>query len=292
VTVGRLAGTLLGCAAVGAAVATTIAVASGGGDGPFVRSDSKRSAVIWAVGDGADGGPAAGSVVDLIERSRADRVLYLGDVYDRGTAAEYQQRYAASWGRLAPITAPTPGNHEWPRRLEGYLPYWAGVRGGRTPARYSFRTAGWEVLSLNSEAPHDPGSAQVRWLRRALSGPGNCRIAFWHRPRFSAGGHGDQADTDPLWRPLRGHARIAVWGHDHHMQRLRSIGGVLPFVSGAGGHGLYGVDRSDPRLAFGDDSHYGALRLRLRPGLARWAFVSARGHTLDSGSARCHARGR
>jgi acid phosphatase type 7 len=136
--------------------------------------------------------------------------------------------------------------------------------------------------------PHDEGSAQLRWLRAQLRRPGTCRLAFWHRPRFSAGDvHGDQADIDPLWRSLRGRARLVVNGHEHDLQRLRPIDGITELVAGAGGHGLYPLHRQDPRLAFGDDSSYAALRLKLSPGSAAYAFIDATGRALDSGRVRC-----
>lgn len=244
-------------------------------------------AVVWAVGDGADGSPEARALASRIASERADHFLYLGDVYDDGTAEEFEQNYKAAYGRLDPITAPTPGNHDWPNAGEGYRPYWHRVRKRPMPSYYSFRAGGWELLSLNSEAPHDRGSAQLRWLRRALAGPGRCRIAFWHRARFSAGRHGDQEDTDPLWAALRGKATIVVVGHDHNMQRLHPIDGITQFISGAGGRSHYEFDSSDPRLAFANDRDYGALRLELKPGLARWAFVSLSGETLDSGELGC-----
>lgn len=117
--------------------------------------------------------------------------------------------------------------------------------------------------------------------------PGRCRIAFWHRARFSAGRHGDQADTDPLWAALRDKATIVVVGHDHNMQRLHPIDGITQFVSGAGGRSHYEFDPSDERLAFANDRDYGALRLELSPGVARYAFVSASGETLDFGELGC-----
>jgi Fe-S cluster assembly protein SufB len=61
---------------------------------------------------------------------------------------------------------------------------------------------------------------------------------------------------------------------------------VVRWSAGAGGRGLYGV-AADRRLAFADDRHHGALRLDLRAGMARYAFVSARGRTLDRGTVRC-----
>jgi hypothetical protein len=63
--------------------------------------------------------------------------------------------------------------------------------------------------------------------------------------------------------------------------------GITQLVSGAGGHGRYPIDRGERGLAFGNDEDYGALRLELRPGKARYAFVSADGRELDSGRVRC-----
>lgn len=263
--------------------------------GDDVPSGPPRRAVVWAVGDGADGGAAGKAVARLIRAGPVDRVLYLGDVYGPqpaallrgdGTAADYRTRYAPVFGALARRTAPTPGNHEWPQRGDGYEPYWRRVLGSTPPAYYSFTIAGWQVLSLNSEAPHDRGSRQLRWLAREVARPGTCRLAFWHRPRFSAGRHGDQADVAPLWDALRGRAALVVNGHDHDMQRLRPVDGITELVSGAGGHGLYGLHR-DRRLAFGDDRTYGALRIDLRRGRARLRFVATGGRVLDSSAVRC-----
>lgn len=255
--------------------------------GVVIEPARHRRAVVWAVGDGADGGAAARSVAALLRRSRVDRLLYLGDVYEHGTAEEFRRNFAAVYGRMAARTAPTPGNHEWPSHLTGYDRYWRRVTGRPMPAYYAFDLAGWHILSLNSEAPHGEGSRQLRWLRAQLRRPGTCRIAFWHRPRYSQGRHGDQEDVEPFWRALAGRAALVVNGHDHDMQRFRPIRGITELVSGAGGRQLYEVERGDPRLAFADDSRYGALRLELSPGLARHAFVAADGRVLDSGRARC-----
>ncbi|MEA2129517.1 MAG: hypothetical protein QOJ85_2408, partial [Solirubrobacteraceae bacterium] len=187
---------------------------------------------------------------------------------------------------LDPRTAPTPGNHEWPQRGVGYEPYWRKVFGKTPPAYYSFTIGGWQLLSLNSQAPHGRGSAQVRWLARQVARPGTCRLAFWHRPRYSIGHHGDQPDVAPLWAALRGHAVLVVSGHDHNMQRFRPVGGITQVVSGAGGHGRYGLHR-ETRLVFGDDADYGALRIDLRPGRARLRFVTSTGKVLDDSAVRC-----
>lgn len=269
-----------------------------GDDGP---------AVLWAVGDAADGGPAGRRVAERIRAARCDRLLYLGDVYETGTAEEFARHYDPLFGPLASVTAPTPGNHEWDGRAEGYDAYWTRVRGGPPPRWYAFEAGGWELLSLNSEEPCGPGSPQGRWLRGRLERPARGRLAFWHRPRLSAGTHGDQPDVAPLWDALRGRASIVLGGHEHNLQRLQPVDGLTQFVVGAGGRGHYALRRSwrrarvwpsrrrsgerpfrDRRLAFANDAHDGALRLELRPGLARFAFVAADGRILDAGAIAGH----
>jgi hypothetical protein len=254
---------------------------------PLVSSVTGQRATIWAVGDG-EASAAGRAVTDRIASAPFDRLLYLGDVYGSGSAEDFARNYAPTYGRLARRTAPTPGNHDWPNHETGYDPYWRRALGRRRAAGwYAFSAGGWRILSLNSETSHAAKSPQGRWLRSQLRAPGTCRIAFWHRPRFSAGRHGDQPDTASLWNALRGHATIVLGGHDHGMQRMRAKGTITQFVSGAGGRSHYGVDRDDRRLAFSDDRTYGALRLVLRPGSAAFAFVAADGRVLDSGTVRC-----
>lgn len=253
----------------------------------FVPSARRSRAVVWAVGDGADGSDDARRVARRIASGRVDRFLYLGDVYEDGTAEDYADHYRPVYGRLDKITAPTPGNHEWPRHVDGYDAYWATVHGNEPPPWYSFRVAGWKLLSLNSEDAHESDSAQVNWLRAQLREPGTCRLAFWHRPRYSAGRYGDQADVQPLWAALGGNATLVVNGHEHNMQRYIPIDGVTELVAGAGGHGHYELDRHEPRHAFANDTDYGALRLELRPGSASFAFITADGRVLDSGRVAC-----
>jgi acid phosphatase type 7 len=282
---------------VGAVAIGALAMTACGSSAPPIESATAgvavvtdapaRRAVVWAVGDGADGGGDARRVAARIAADRPDRVLYLGDVYEHGTREEFATHYAPGYGRLASRTAPTPGNHDWPNHATGYDPYWRRVLHRTIGPYYAFRAGGWDVLSLNSEADHDANSAQVRWLRARVRASGTCRVAFWHRPRYSASTHhGDQRDVEPLWSALRGHAKVLLGGHDHDMQRFRPIDGITEFVSGAGGHGRYPLHR-DSRLAFGDADAFGALRLVLTPGRAAYSFVDVTGRVLDRGAVRC-----
>jgi acid phosphatase type 7 len=275
-------------------VVLALAVTACGGSDPAAeltgRPPQRAGALLWAVGDGADGGAVAKRLAARIARDRPDRFLYLGDVYPAGSADDFGDGYATVYGRLAAITAPTPGNHDWPARRTGYYAFWRAQL--RSPVRpwYAFRVGGWLVLSLNSEAAHDQRSAQLRWLRRTLARRrSNCAIAFWHRPLRSAGLHGDQPDLAPLWAALRGRARIVLNGHDHDLQRFRARGGIVEYVAGAGGHGIYPVDARAAGLSFGDDTHYGGLRIALRQRSARLAFVSVDGTVLDRSRVICRS---
>jgi len=245
---------------------------------------------VWAVGDGAIDTAAARAVARRIAADRPSRMLYLGDVYERGTAADFRRNFRAVYGRLADITAPTPGNHDWPAHRDGYDPFWQAQTGQATPPWYAFRIGGWRLISLNSQVDHAPGSPQLRWLRREVAKEnGTCTIAFWHRPRTSAGRHGDQPDVAPLWDALRGHATLVLSGHDHDLQRFAPVSGLTQLVVGAGGKSHYGLG-DDPRLAFGDARADGALRLSLRPGSAKLDFISSAGRTLDDALRTCRPR--
>jgi hypothetical protein len=292
---GRPAPTSIGRAAGAFAAAGLIALTGCGSDGgddqsgrdPFVASDPGRAATVWAVGDGADGSVRARRVAGVIAAGRPDRFLYLGDVYEQGTRDEFARNYAPIYGRFDRIAAPTPGDHEWGRRDEGYRSYWRDVTGRPVPDYYGFETGGWEVLSLNTEIDHAPGSPQVSWLRGQVREAGTCRLAFWHRPRYSASRHGDTESTQALWDVLEGHGVLVVSGNDHGMQRFRPRAGITQLVAGAGGRELYDIAESRRDLVFADDRELGALRLELRPGRARLAFVGDDGSELHSGTVRC-----
>jgi hypothetical protein len=254
---------------------------------PSAQAGTQR-AVVWAAGDVATPGPAADRIAALVRRAEPDRFLYLGDVYETGSARDFRLWYHPRFGRLTHITEATIGNHEWANRFRGYYRYWAGQKSREYPPWSKTRIAGWEILNLNSQAPHGSSSPQVRWLESALTGPGDCRIAFWHRPRYSAGAYAGAADLNPFWNRLSGRARVVLSGHDHNLQRHRPQKGLTQYVVGAGGRARYklrGQHRST--LAWGRDDINGALRMVLQPGRALLEFRGPRGQLLDRSFATC-----
>ena len=274
VPIGRLA---LACAVLTVATAATAT--------PTASATTR----VWAVGDAAVPGLEDEALASRIASKGIDRLLYLGDVYENGTAMEYATNYASSWDRFKQITSPAPGNHEWPNRAAGYDPYWGALAprngGGHY---YSLNIDGWHIVSLNSHEDSGPNSKQAAWLSRDLSRyRGTCTIAFHHRPRFASGGHGDAPDLEPLYSRLAGRAVALLSGHNHNYERLQAQRGLVQFVAGSGGRELDSVAGSDPRLAAYDDKSHGALELILHRGRAEYRFVRSDGTQGDSGALHC-----
>jgi acid phosphatase type 7 len=269
---------LLACAAA------VLAAGCGGGPrgvGEHDPAERDRGVVVWAVGDGGADDEDDRQVADLISRDDPAHVIYLGDVYDSGTPAEFRT-FADVFGALVDRMWPTPGNHEWAQHAKGYDPFWRPLR-----HHYERRAGGWTVLSVNSETPGDP--RQLRWLAdRAAAGGGTCRIAFWHTPRFNAGKHrNEEIDVDGLWDAVAGRAAIVLSGHDHNLQRFHPVDGTTQYVVGAGGRGHHDVREEDPRLAFSEDTTDGALRMVLSHGTAELEFIATDGTVLDRSTVAC-----
>src|SRR6185436_20993187 len=123
-----------------------------------IRSGTTPSAgrpfILAATGDGASGEPNADAVTNLIAGWNPNMFLYLGDVYNDGTATEFHNWYGSGndhYSRFNAITNPTVGNHEYYHvgsgqyDAPGYFDYWNNV-----PHYYSFNAAGWHVISLDS----------------------------------------------------------------------------------------------------------------------------------------------
>lgn len=266
---------------------------SSSADAAWMPSVSARSTTVWAVGDsgvGIDSVPTA----NLLATRPFDRLFYLGDVYENGTAEDFASNYG--FAAFSGKTAPTIGNHEWANRNEGYYPFWAALRGSAPPSYYSFWLSGWQILVLNSEDAHAKGSPEYRWLKRSLRqkpGQRNCRVVVTHRPRWSAGSHGSQGDMEPVRSLLHGRALLWLSGHDHNMQHIYRSG-VHQFVSGAAGRGHYPLSPGFSGLRFYNQTDDGALRLVFRKSgkkrYVRWSFVSVANTTLASGHLGCKKR--
>ena len=252
---------------------------------------------LYAVGDGADGSAAAKALVDMIVARRPDGLLYLGDVYEAGTASQFATSYEPLYGPLAPRTSPVIGNHEAANRAVGYDPYWEAERGwtAETARHRAFVTPeGWQVVAYSSEdqeADVRAGRTRERdWFAaRMAEHRGDCRIVIAHKGRFTVAdaSHDDNPAQAPIWRLMRGRTALNVVAHNHIYGRLAPIDGVTVIVSGAGGHDMRPLGSQTHVVAAALADVPTALRLTLRVGAADFQAVSADGTVHDAGTVTC-----
>src|SRR4029450_3164346 len=190
-------------------------------------------------------------------------VLTLGDnQYENGTLAKFRRSYDPSWGKIKGRIRPAPGNHDY--RAPGAAGYFAyfGARAGRRSRGYcGFNLGGWHLIALNSECTHvggcGKGSRQERWLRADLAAhPARCTLAYWDKPRFSSGMHGNDATYAAFWRALyKAGAEV-----------------VRQFVVGTGGKTYYGFRTMRANSQVRNSGTFGVLRLALHPAGYDWRF--------------------
>jgi acid phosphatase type 7 len=244
---------------------------------------------------------------DLLLARPYDAVLALGDLqYPSGAGADFEVSYDASWGRVAGITIPVVGNHEYETSgAAGYFDYFGDRAGARGRGWHAHGLGTWRVVALNSNCGQvgcGADSPQLRWLRRVLRrDPRRCTLALMHRPRFSSGPHGQHGPNKAqgeLWRALyRAGAEVILAGHDHLYERFapqRPDGrldrrhGITEFVVGTGGKSLYRF-RDIRRHSVSRHREFGVLSIRLGRGWYSWRFLAAgASEVLDAGRRACH----
>jgi Calcineurin-like phosphoesterase/Bacterial Ig domain len=257
---------------------------------------------VVAAGDGAGGETSETAVTNLIASMKPHQLLYLGDVYEKGSATEFDNYYGPQtagstlYGRFKSITLPTIGNHEYTAgQAPGYFDYW-----DNPPHYYSVNRHGWHIISLDSNSAFGqlaPESTQYKWLQDDLAtNTQPCTLAFYHHPLHNVGDEGSSPALGDIWNLLASKGvDLVLNGHDHTYQRYLpmdgtgkvSTAGTTEFVVGAGGHATGAFPGTDPNLAF-KAATFGALKLELGAAGATYSYVSTAGQVLDSGSTKCN----
>ena len=305
----------------GAAIAAVAGLALALGEGstreavapppPVSRPDDGRYPMLVAAGDIAycnrDEDERSAR---LLERRPRATIALLGDIaYPDGREVLFERCYDASWGRYKERTRPAPGNHEYlyfHKDANAYFLHFGARAGEWGEGYYSYDVGSWHVIVLNSNCGAEVlrgcggDSPQGRWLRNDLArNRARCTLAYWHHPRFSAGGqHGSQAFVQTFWDALyEAGADVVLGAHDHNYQRFAPqtpagqadpARGIRQFVVGTGGAPLHPLGKTIANLERQAAVH-GVLELRLRPNGYDWEFVPVPGARFrDSGSGRCH----
>lgn len=259
-------------------------------------------AVLVGAGDIAScsstGDESTANLLDQISGT----VFTLGDnAYNSGTATEFADCYAPSWGRHKARTYPAPGNHDYvTSSAAGYYSYFGARAGDPAKGYYSYNLGAWHIVVLNSEIAAGVGSAQEQWLRADLAAqPTLCTLAYWHKPRFSSGPHGNNSTFQPFWQALYDHhADVVLSGHDHDYERFAPqtpggaadpVNGIREFVVGTGGASQYPFLTTRPNSEVRRTGIFGVLKLTLHPASYAWDYIPVEGETFtDSGTATCH----
>jgi hypothetical protein len=228
------------------------------------------------------------------------------DAYPDGSAANFADYYAPTWGRHRSRTRPVPGNHEYRTPdATGYFGYFGPAAGEPGKGYYSYDLGDWHVVALNSNCSAvggcGAGSAQERWLRADLEASAKpCTLAYWHHPRFTSGlNHAPNRSVGPLVRALYDNgAEVVVTGHNHQYERFAPLDprgrvddarGIRHFVAGTGGAAFYDFGTILPGSEARDSGTFGVLRFTLSAGFYTWEFVPEAGKTFtDGGTTSCH----
>jgi len=283
------------------ATSQAIATATAGSASPSASGDP----VLVGAGDIADCALDSGAATAALLDTIGGTVFTAGDnAYPSGSAADFGNCYAPTWGRHLERTKPAAGNHDWETKgLAGYRGYFGEQAGPDGASWYSYDLGAWHVIVLDSDCTFVggclPGSPQGKWLEADLKASrAECTLAIWHHPRFSSGEHGNDASVWPFWDTLyRRGADVVVNGHDHDYERFGpqdpagredKAAGIREFVVGTGG----AVMRDFPTVAAHSEiripNTFGVIRLVLHPTSYDWSFIATTGDVADSGSAPCH----
>jgi PKD repeat protein len=285
-----------------------------GKSGQASATVSVTDPVLLTAGDIADCTRTSDDATANLLDGLAGIVVPLGDnAYLDGTATEYANCYAPTWGRHKARSRPVAGNHDYNTpNATGYFGYFGAAAGDPSKGYYSYSLGSWFVIVLNTgtDRPVDyaVGSAQDVWLRNELATHSQqCVLAMWHHPRFSTvvGRDPIRPEVGPIWNALYEYGvDLVLNGHDHAYQRFApqtpdgvanpTVGIRQIAVGTGGGEGLYafGPIPTGSNLEVRNNDTWGILKVTLRAGGYDWQFIPAAGGGTftDSGSGTCHGR--
>ncbi|WP_026422211.1 DUF7594 domain-containing protein [Actinokineospora inagensis] len=269
---------------------------------PPTTNQPSADPVLVGAGDISDSGSGDTATAALLDNIPGT-VFTAGDnVYDNGTASEFNTYYNPTWGRHKARTKPSPGNHDYnTSNASGYFGYFGSLAGPANRGYYSYDLGNWHIVSLDSEITKSAGSPQEQWLRADLAASTKpCTLAYWHKPRWTSGSnHAPDTTATPLVQALYDYnAEVIVTGHNHQYERFApmnpsgtadSARGLREFVAGMGGAGFYGFGTIQPNSEARNNNTHGVLKFTLHANSYDWQFVPEAGKTYaDSGTGNCH----
>ena len=274
---------------------------------PSVRAQTRADPIFVGAGDIAECDTAYDEATAKLLDVISGTIYTIGDtVYSDGTSQEFSDCFGPTWGRHRARIKPVPGNHDY--HTPGAAGYYGYFGAAASPldvncthdckGYYSYEVGAWHIIALNSEIAAGVGSEQEQWLRQDLAAhPTPCTLAYWHKPRFSSGEHGNNTSSRALWSALYAYGvDVILNGHDHNYERFalqNPLGeadprGIRQFVVGTGGAAQRPFAQIQPNSEVRATDSWGVLQLTLHERSYDWAFIPIAGQSFrDAGSSDC-----
>ena len=252
-------------------------------------NDKIRFAVIgdWGTGDQHQMGIAR-QMFASHQSTPFDFVISAGDnVYPNGSGKYFGSHFEQPFAGLLKDRVKfytVLGNHDIDAGRQDQCQYPLFNMGGQNYYKIERGNGLVEFFMLDST---DVGMTQTNWLESSLrDSKAKWKIAVFHHPIYSSGGHGSATGLRKRLEPLftRYRVNVAFSGHDHIYERTKPQQGIQYFVSGAGGKVRRGdVDRRSGLSAasFDDGNHF--MVIELDDNQVSFEAISETGVVVDNG---------
>ncbi|MEI8347382.1 MAG: metallophosphoesterase [Pseudomonadota bacterium] len=230
--------------------------------------DNNQDLVIYAGGDTRSNPPilekSFKAILNDLKKSHYSSptlFLHVGDWIDNGNKEQnwYQEFFAVDFPGIPLFLSQIPilgvrGNHDGNTELfKKYYPYNYASKEG---IYYSQKFGPVEIIAIDQYVPLSEDSEQYRWLEKTLAqSKQKFKIAFFHAPLWSAGGHINekeilqaQNDLHPLF--IKYGVKLVLSGHNHYYSRSLVEGIHYLTV------GTMGAPLMEPKKAFNQQKYF------------------------------------
>ncbi|MEP6910952.1 MAG: metallophosphoesterase [Actinomycetota bacterium] len=207
---------------------------------------AQTNVAFLAAGDYGVGGSAESTLGRRMHayssRYPVNMLVLLGDNDYTESPRRFRSNWTSSfgWARRSGLrVAGVLGNHDYQVARGRYE---LGLLGMSGPY-YTRKLGDAQLFFLDSNSV---GARQTAWLEQQLAqSTASWKIALFHHPPYTCGGHEGNTDVVRRWVPLFENygVQLVLSGHDHNYQRFAKTNGITYVVHGGGAAGLYPLRR-------------------------------------------------
>ena len=255
--------------------------------------DTAQELTFFAYGDTrsnpSDHDDVAQAIMNDISTNNLKQTFILnsGDLVSNGDSESVwqDQFFDPQYTHISELLANLPyeaavGNHEGQGALFGkYFPYY--YQNNRYYYSFDYGPAHFTVI--DQFVDYSVGSTQYNWIVNDLTSTNKLwKIAVFHEPGWSAGGHSNNTDVQNILQPLLEQygVKIVLTGHNHYYARA-VVNGVNHITTGGGGAPLYDPDATYPNIVKAEKTfHY--CKLYINGNTLHFAAIKPDGSSIES----------